>query len=69
MPRNNSKSNLSGFSCLVAALCQVSDPEKMEAFLREILTPAEFRDLALRWELMQRLQEGQTQRQIAADWR
>lgn len=67
MPRNNLKSNLSGISCLVATLCQVSDPEKMEAFLREILTPAEFHDLALRWELMQRLQEGQTQRQIAAE--
>ena len=39
----------------------------MEAFLHEILTPTEFHDLAMRWELMQRLGQGHTQRQIAAD--
>jgi len=67
MPRNKFSPSMSGIDGLVSALCQVSDPEEMEAFLREVLTPAELRDLALRWELMQRLQQGQTQRQIAAD--
>lgn len=39
----------------------------MRRFLEEILTPAERKDLALRWELMRRLIEGDAQRQIAED--
>lgn len=67
MFRNDSESEKSGMTGLVNALCQVRETEKMQAFLQEILTPAEFHDLALRWELMQRLQQGHTQRQIAQD--
>ena len=39
----------------------------MRRFLEEVLTPAERKDLALRWELMRRLTEGDAQRQIAED--
>lgn len=39
----------------------------MEKFLREIFTPGELHDLALRWELMRRLSQGVPQRQIAGE--
>lgn len=52
---------------ICSVLCSVSDPEQMQGFLTEILTPAERRNLALRWELMRRLKKGVPQRQIAAE--
>lgn len=67
MSRNESVPETSGINGLIMALCQIREPENMESFLQEILTPAEFHDLTKRWELMERLQEGHTQRQIAAD--
>ena len=39
----------------------------MRQFLEELLTPSERRDLALRWELMNRLKQGIPQRKIAKD--
>lgn len=54
---------------LLEVLCQIRNPQEMRQFLTEILTPAEFHDLAMRWELMQRLSEGFPQRKIAADLR
>ena len=39
----------------------------MRRFLEEILTPAERKDLALRWELMRMLMDGISQRQIAEE--
>jgi TrpR family trp operon transcriptional repressor len=39
----------------------------MAQFLQEILTPAELHDLALRWELMNKLSQGDSQRQIASE--
>jgi TrpR family transcriptional regulator, trp operon repressor len=39
----------------------------MRHFLEEILTPAERKDLALRWKLMEMLQEGIPQRKIASE--
>lgn len=49
-----------------AALGSLSPAAKVEALLREILTPGEFHDLALRWELVELLAAGVSQRQIAA---
>ncbi len=46
-------------------LAGIDDPDQMRRFLEEILTPAERKDLALRWELMRRLTDGIPQRQIA----
>ena len=45
----------------------VSDPQDMRRMLDEILTPAELRDLALRWRLVQRLHAGAPQRRIATE--
>lgn len=48
-------------------LAGVHDPHAMRQLMDEILTPAEARDLALRWRLLQRLQAGEPQRAIARD--
>jgi TrpR family trp operon transcriptional repressor len=45
----------------------VSDRQEMLRLLDEILTPAELRDLALRWRLVQRLHAGVPQRRIAGE--
>jgi TrpR family trp operon transcriptional repressor len=45
----------------------VSERLDMRRLLNEILTPAELRDLALRWRLVQRLHAGEPQRRIAAE--
>lgn len=67
MAKNVSKPEMSGIEGVIDTLCRINDPRKMKTFLREILTPTEYHDLAMRWELMERLQEGHTQRQIASD--
>jgi TrpR family trp operon transcriptional repressor len=59
--------NASDIKAIATALCQVKNRRDMERFLGEILTPAERHDLALRWELMRRLNLGTSQRQIASD--
>lgn len=41
------------------------DPEFIEAFLRQLLTPAEAEDIGKRWKLVKMLDEGKRQRQIA----
>ena len=45
----------------------VSDRQAMRRLLDEILTPAELRDLALRWRLVQRLHDDVPQRTIAVE--
>jgi len=50
---------------LIDILCEISDRETMHNFLSEILTPAEKKDLTLRWELLKLLAQGRTQRSIA----
>jgi TrpR family trp operon transcriptional repressor len=67
MTTKTKQAEKSGKEGLVAVLCRIRTPEEMERFLTEILTPAEFHDLALRWELMRQLSSGVPQRQIAAD--
>lgn len=52
---------------ICSVLCEIQDAGQMRRFLEEILTPAERNDLALRWELMRRLMNGDAQRQIAED--
>jgi len=48
-------------------LASVRHAQAMRQLMDEILTPAEARDLALRWRLLQRLQAGEPQRRIARD--
>ena len=49
------------------ALASIASTQEMEALLSELLTEAELSALNLRWELMQQLLAGKTQRAIAQD--
>lgn len=49
-----------------AAAASVADRKEMETFLAELLTPNELHDLVLRWELLELLERGVSQRQVAA---
>ena len=51
---------------LAEAVATLERPAQVERFLRELLTPGELHDLALRWELVELLAAGVPQRQIAA---
>ena len=41
------------------------DPRLIAAFLRQLLTRAELRDIGSRWELVQMLHAGRSQREIS----
>ena len=43
------------------------DKNLMKEFLMDILTPAEFETLALRWQIVKKLNKGDTHRDIAGD--
>ncbi len=58
---------MSGLKEVCSVLCEIQETEQMKGFLLEILTPAEQKDLALRWQLMKMLEEGTSQRKIAAE--
>ena len=46
-------------------LSKIEDPELINRFFREILTPKEIVDLSSRWELVKLLMAGESQREIA----
>ena len=52
---------------IVKILCKITDAKEMKSFLEELLTAKERDDLELRWELMRRLKDGETQRKISKD--
>ncbi|NTW85734.1 MAG: transcriptional regulator [Holophagaceae bacterium] len=61
------RNNLDRLAELAALLHQSGDPDLVERFLREILTPSEVQGISSRWELVKRLDGGQSQRAIAAE--
>lgn len=50
---------------LAEALSRCNDPELMEDFLMSLLTPRELHDVSFRWELVNLIQQGVSQRKIA----
>jgi TrpR family trp operon transcriptional repressor len=52
---------------LAAVLARIDDPAVIGEFLMELFTPAEQKDIASRWELVKRLEQGVSQRKIASD--
>jgi len=52
---------------LAQLLARTDDPRLVEAVLAALLTPSEAHDLSARWELVKRLEAGETQRQIAKE--
>ena len=53
-------------SKLLEALASVDSPADMRAFLRDILTPSEYRLLCRRWSILTLLRQGRTQRAVVA---
>jgi TrpR family trp operon transcriptional repressor len=51
---------------LIQVFSDISEPKTMAKFFREIFTPAEIRNLTLRWQLMKMLKQGITQRKISS---
>jgi TrpR family transcriptional regulator, trp operon repressor len=43
------------------------DKKLMEEFLKDILTPAEYETVALRWQIVKKLNKGDTHRQVAGE--
>jgi len=52
---------------LSKVFCWIREPEMMRRFFYEIFTPAEIDDFVLRWHLMEMLQNGESQRDIAKE--
>ena len=53
---------------VVEIFSKISGDEKlMFEFLRDILTPSEFDDISLRWQIVKKLNKGETHREIAGD--
>lgn len=51
---------------LVAILARISkDKDLTHEFLKDLFTPAEYRDIATRWQIVKRLQKGETHADIA----
>jgi TrpR family trp operon transcriptional repressor len=58
---------MSALTELSRLLASTDDPSLVEAVLSALLTPAEAQDLSARWELVKRLDQGETQRRIAKE--
>ena len=54
------------FARFAAAAASVTEQKEIESFLTELLTPTELHDLLLRWELLELLEQGVSQRRVAA---
>jgi len=52
---------------IVKVFTEIQDLNTMQKFFNEILTPTEKETIQLRWDLMKRLHEGESQRHIAAE--
>jgi TrpR family transcriptional regulator, trp operon repressor len=50
---------------MARALAATGDPQTILRFLESLLTANEISEIASRWELVKRLEQGQSQRQIA----
>jgi TrpR family trp operon transcriptional repressor len=61
------RNNLDHLPELASLIHQAPDAALVEGFLREILTPSEIEGISFRWELVKRLEGGQSQRAIAAE--
>jgi len=52
---------------IIEIFTEIGDYRTMQKLFKEIFTPAEIQDVALRWRLMEMLHKGVPQRKIASD--
>lgn len=55
------------FDELTSVLAAARDQDLVKAFLTSLLTPSERLDIAARWELVNRINLGETQRRVAQE--
>ena len=55
------------FDELTKVLAATGDRDLLKAFLTSLLTPSERLDIAARWELVNRIDLGETQRRVASE--
>jgi len=55
------------FDEMTSVLASVDDQGLVKAFLTSLLTPSERLDIAARWELVNRIDLGETQRRVASE--
>lgn len=67
MKKKDTTIDQESFAEISEALAAMQSPDEVRVFLREICTPGECHDIALRWRLMKMLAAGIPQRKIAAD--
>ncbi len=63
---NRNKITMTKLTEIAEVLAGLDEVEDVERFCREIFSPRELDDLALRWQLLKELHQGETQRAIAA---
>ena len=63
--RNKNKFDQDAFDRFCCTLSSISSPDEVCHFLQELLTENERLDIALRWHLLELLDEGISQRKIA----
>ncbi len=66
MYRNN-RNTKTNFVQICELLAALGNPEEIDLFLRSLFTPAELADLNSRWEIVKRLNRGDSQRAIASE--
>ncbi|PIT87586.1 MAG: transcriptional regulator [Candidatus Magasanikbacteria bacterium CG10_big_fil_rev_8_21_14_0_10_40_10] len=52
---------------LIKTILSIRQPELMDSFLRDILTSAEYVDVVKRLQILKRLRQGRTHRQVARE--
>lgn len=62
-----SKQEMQYMDSLAAAICEIKTPKEVSSFLKELLTVNEFKNLSLRWHLLELLNNGIPQRDIAKE--
>jgi TrpR family trp operon transcriptional repressor len=67
MARVKHQVDMQAFEAVASVLSAIESPQEMRLFLKELLTPAEVRDITLRWRLLELLAEGVSQRKIAEE--
>jgi len=67
LPRDQNQLKIleGAFQDLTTVLAASGDQNLIKSFLSSLLTPSERLDIAARWELVHRIDQGQTQRQVA----
>ena len=52
---------------ITALLAKIKDPRLMAEFLKDLLTPEEFNNIAVRWQLVKMLSKERPQRAISKE--